>query len=194
MQFNDTTNESGIVQEIKFELGLGNDTNNTIYTLKDIARHSNRALDEVYGIIMAADQTWQFDDTNYTDMSIATTDLNLNQRDYEFDADHLKVQRVEIKDSDGNWKRLQPRDYVRDDRLEGMDDAQDPAGIPKYFDVQGTQLFVFPKASFTVEGGLKVWFQRKADYFVSTDTTKEPGFAKIFHEYIPLFCSHRFRS
>lgn len=181
MQFSDTSNLTGIVEKIDFELGTDSNT----YTLKDKARECNLAMDEVYNIIFKTDQTFQFDDNNSTDLPIATTDLNQNQTDYTFDVDHLKVLRVEVKNSNGDWTRIKEKDLK--DIETSIKDYRDTAGDPQYYDLFGTQIYLYPPSDTTVEGGLRVHFQRSPSQFASTDTTKKPGFASIFHEYIPIY-------
>jgi hypothetical protein len=47
-------------------------------------------------------------------------------------------------------------------------------------------IFLDPIPNYTKEGGLKVLINREASYFTTSDTTKKPGFAGIFHQYLAL--------
>ena len=208
MDFNNTTDNNGIVQDIDF---MVNSTRST-YPLTRIASDANRAMDEVISIILGADGRWQFDDTNYTDLPIGTTNLVINQQDYSFDPEQIDITRVECKDQNGNWQYLAPFDQ-RDLTPPGtanipntgltatgtfggnnysLTDFMSTAGTPIFYDKIATSIFLYPKPSYNSTGGLKVYFQRKPSYFVSTDTTKQPGFAKHLHKIVSLKCAYEY--
>ena len=77
-----------------------------------------------------------------------------------------------------------------------MTDFLENNGTPQYYDKVGNSLMLYPAPNYNrrlveeSEAGLKVYFQRQIDYFTTTDTTKEPGFAKHLHKYVPLYCSY----
>lgn len=208
MDFNNTTEENGIVQDIDF---MVNSTRAT-YSLKRIASDANRAMDEVVSIILGADGRWQFDDTNYTDLPIGTTNLVANQQDYSFDPEQIDITRVECKDQNGMWQYLSPFDQ-RDLTPPGtanipntgltatgtfggnnysLTSFMEQAGTPIFYDKIANSIFLYPKPSYNSSGGLKVYFQRKPYYFQSTDTTTQPGFAKHLHKIIPLKCAYMY--
>lgn len=206
MDFNNTTDNNGIVQDIDF---LVNSTRAT-YPLTRIATDANRAMDEVVTIILGADGRWQFDDTNYTDLPIGTTNLVTDQQDYSFDPEQIDITRVECKDPNGNWIYLVPMDQsdltppsnnplptsglTATGALGGnnfsLTDFMKQSGTPIYYDKIANSIFLYPKPSYNSTGGLKVYFQRKPSYFVSTDTAKQPGFAKHLHKIISLKCAY----
>ena len=192
MTFSNTTNKDGIIQDCEFWLFASNygqitgDTNllNTFTSL------SNRALDSVVTSIFNADDRWQFDDTTYTDYPIATTDLVNSQRDYVLSVSHLKVTRVEIKNDTGDWLKLKPMDLV--DITQARDEFMKEDGQPMYYDKVANSVFLYPASDYNSTGGLRVYYQREPNYFVSTDTTKEAGFASILHRLIPLKACYDF--
>lgn len=55
------------------------DTDSNTYSVVDKTRNFNIALDELTGIIIGCDGTWQWDDTNYTDLPIGTSTLTTSQ-------------------------------------------------------------------------------------------------------------------
>lgn len=208
MDFNNTTTEDGIVQDIDFGVGSTRAT----YPLTRIANDANRAMDDVITIILGADGRWQFDDTNYTDLPIGTTNLVSEQQDYSFDPEQIDVTRVECKDENGNWQYLVPFDQ-RDLTPPGvatipvtgltsvgtlggnnysLTDFMSTSGTPVYYDKIANSIFLYPKPNYNSSGGLKVYFQRKPSYFESTDTTKQPGFAKHLHKIISLKCQYTY--
>lgn len=148
-------------------------------------RRVNSAYEEAIGKVIASDGTWQFDDTNYTDLPIGTKNLVASQQDYTFDTTHLMVERVEVKDASGLWHLLSPLDETQ--VRESLTEYQKTAGMPTEYSLRGSSLFLYPppaSGSVTTTSGLKVYFQRTADVFTSaqvTTGTKVPGIASPFH-------------
>lgn len=187
MVFSDTSTNQGIVQEARWLVGA----NTTSYPIADLTRNINRALDRVVSLIFNAGGRWQWDDSNQTTYPIATTALVSGQQDYTFDVTHLRVHRVEVKDTSGNWHKLEVFD-PKDLGKEALGEFETTNGIPKYYDVIANSVFLYPASNFSQAGSLKVWFQRKGSYFDTTDTTKEPGFAEIFHRHLALSAAYDF--
>ena len=167
-----------LYSDARFWCGIAN-TDTTTYPLADFTRNANFALDRVSSLIM------KWDDTNNTDLPIATTSLVASQQDYGIAVGHLKVLKVRIKDQQGNWVSLDPinRRDLTDSQLTAT------AGDPKRYDKAGNSLFLYPKPSYASSGGLEVQFQRGASYFATTDTTKTPGFATHFHRLVSLYAA-----
>jgi len=177
MVFSDTITEQGIVQDIDFLVN----TDATKFPISDKTRIINRWDEKAVGKMLEADGRWQFGDSNYTDLPIGTTDLTLEQN-YSFSKEFLRVTRVEIKDRSGKWKWLQPMDQ-NDVRRRSITEMGEQEGEPLYYDKLADSIFLYPKPNYTQVAGLKVYYQRTSSPFVATDTTKEPGYASIFHRY-----------
>jgi len=190
MQFSDTTNKTGIIQDVE-TLVFGNygDVTNNTSRLQQITAYCNRACDQITSLILEADYRWQWDDSNNTDLPIGTTALVADQQDYSFDTEHIKITRVELKDGTGAWKLLNPIDQV-DIFNQSLTDFLNSAGTPLYYDKIGTSIFLYPKPSYSQAASLKVYFQRAHNYFATTDTTKTPGFPSIFHRLVPLMAAY----
>lgn len=180
MVFSDSTTKQGIVEEIDF---LANSDSNS-YPITHKTRNINRWLDRVAFLIQSADQMWQWEDTNNTDLPIAVTDLVSGQTDYSIDTTFLKVLKVMIKDSSGNWVEIQPIDIF--DPLYKNLLANTTTGLPSRYDKMGNSIFLFPATNYNSTGGLKIFFQRNVAYFATTDTSKAPGFNPQFHRYLSL--------
>lgn len=181
-----------IKKETQFLLGLENDTNFAIYTKEQITRHSNRALDELTSFILRTDGRWQWDDVNHADLPIAVTDIVSEQSQYTIDTKHLTVDRLELKDANGKWYKLKTIDESDIDiALEEYDKV---AGTPTHYDKQGESLILYPKPNFTQVDSLKIYYSRPASYFTIDDDSKEPGFAEIFHNWIPLWNAFNYAS
>lgn len=181
MQFSNSTTEDAIVQQTW--LLSGTDTNS--YTLKQITSSVNGWLKLVQSWIMGADGRFQYDDSNYTDLPIATTDIVANQDNYSFDSTWLEIIKVECAQdaSVSIFNELKPFD-VKD--VNGYTEFNKTAGQPSYYDVVGSSVILKPASNFNATAGLKFYFKRKANEFVSTDTIKEPGFASPYHRILSL--------
>lgn len=190
MVFNDTSTNQGILQECEsnlFNSVYGSISSNT-NLLQTFTRYANRALDRIVSLIMDADSRWQWDDNNNTDYPIATTNLISGQQDYSFAITQLNIFRIEAMDSNGNFQRLLPID--QSDIQTATTAFQASQGSPIFYDKLANSIFLYPTPSYSTTAGLKVWFQRGASYFATSDTTKEPGFASLFHKLIPLWMSY----
>lgn len=188
MVFSDDTDKYGIVQDIDFWItGRGDVASDC--PIEDKTRNVNRWYDKVVSLILQADNRWEWDDANQTDLPIATTTLVDSQQDYGISGfEFLKISRVEVQDNNGNYHQLTPIS-IEDKRGTAMSEFQKTAGMPKYYDLLGNSVFLYPKPSssdVTLSEGLKVYYQRNVDYFIKTDTTKKPGFAEIFHRILSL--------
>ena len=160
--------------------------NSVSFPVSDITTSSNRALERVTGLIRQAQGRWQWDDSNNPDYAIATTLLVADQQDYELDPTHYQIERVEVKDQDGNWSKLESIDQA-DLYNTSLTDFLKTAGSPQYYDKVGNSIFLYPKPNYGQTASLKVFYERGPDYFETTDTTKQPGFNPLFHSLIPLW-------
>jgi len=182
MVFSNTTTKDGILQEIAtWCFGSSSNDDTTAYPLLDKTRNVNRWYDRAVSLIMQADGNWEWDDVNQTDLPVATTALVANQQDYGLDAAvQYKLLRVEILDNNGDSHQLNQISQT-DKRGTSLTEYKSTAGTPQEYDLVGNSIFLYPKPSYAKTAGLKLHFQRGASYFESTDTTKEPGFNRMFH-------------
>ena len=180
-QFSDTVGKTGIVQQV------GDMTNlDTVqWSTNKIANSVNNWLDKITGYALNTDRNFNWDDTNHTKLPIGTTNLIANQADYSFLVDEqgnkiITLLRIDILSPDGTWTKLTPID--ESDIPVALDEYEKTAGIPKYYDkVADNVIRLYPKPATSVTSGLKFYFQRTPSYFVSTDTTKEPGVSPLLH-------------
>lgn len=171
-------------------------TDSTTYTLAKKARDVNIALDRVLAIIFETGGTWQFDDSNHTDYPIITTNLVSGQRDYSFVTDEagnmiLEVQKVFCSDENGLFREISPVD-VPSGAPSNYYDGLNTGGQPNTYEKNATGIFLDPIPNYNRTLGLKVYISREGSYFTSSDTTKKPGFAGIFHEYLVLHPAYKF--
>lgn len=190
MVFNDTTNNSGLCQEVDALC----DSDTTSYPLKDKTRRINAALEQVVGWILTADGTWQWDDSNYTDLPIGTINLIASQSGYTFNDKFLEIEKVEIKDFNGDWQPLKNIDEL-EEREESLDQMFETDGLPEYYDkISDDTIKLYPAptaATTTLTNGLRVHFRRTAHLFEAdgSDTTAMPGFASPYHVILAYMAS-----
>lgn len=178
MEINSGTNS--IIADIDFWAK----TDGTLYTLAEKIRNANLALDRVTSLIMRSDTTWEWDDSNNTDLPIAVTNLVAGQLDYSLSVNHLKIVKVRIKDRNGVFYTLDPIN-----RRDLSDHELNATGTPRGYDKIGMSIMPYPVPDYSQTAGIEVQFQRVASYFTTDDTTKEPGFAPQFHRLIPLYAA-----
>lgn len=166
-------------------------TNSTSFPIAQVTVEANNALERVASLIMQSDARWQWDDSNNTDLPIATTGLVANQQDYTLAVSHLDILRVEVQDTNGSWRKLIPIDQA-DIYGTSLTDFMKTAGAPYYYDKLGASVFLYPKPNYTQASSLKIWFQRGPSYFAVTDTSKSPGFNVLYHDLIPLWIAYNF--
>lgn len=163
--------------------------NSTSYPTTEITVSANKALERATALIREAEGRWEWDDSNNTDLPIATTDLVADQQDYSLSASHYRIERIELKDAQGNWRLLIPIDQA-DVFDQSLTDFLGTSGTPEYYDKIANSVFLYPKPSYSQSASLKVYYERGPSYFTTSDTTKSPGFNALFHQLIPLWCAY----
>ena len=170
------------------------DADSTSYTAADLLRRVNNALETLVGKIINADGTWQFDDTNFTTLPVATYTLTSGLSSYSFAEEYLDILEVMILTTGGIYQRITPFDpgemNLSWDEWVNSATGTIPSGFPQYYDKLGDSIRLdrSPTATYaTLTAGLKVRFKRTADLFTSaqvTTGTKVPGIASPYHQLI----------
>lgn len=171
-------------------------TTESSYPIADKTRDINLALDRVFALIFQVGGTWQFDDSNHTDYPIITTNIVSGQRDYTFTSDEagnliLDVQKVFVSDENGLFREVTPVD-VPSGAPANYWDGLNTTGQPNSYEKNANGIFLDPIPNYNRTGGLKVYISREGSYFTTSDTTKKPGFAGLFHEYLALRPSYQY--
>lgn len=196
---------SDIVNRIYFLTGTSGDTSASVkgsYPNADVLLAVNSALRNVSSKILMSDLRWRWDDSNQTDLPIATAALVTDQQDYSISTTQLLIERVEIKDESGNWHLLKPIDQslLKDDREKAMTEYRETAGTPVEYDLVGESIFLYPKPDYSQAASLKIHFARGpveyADSDIWTDYTLDgtqtPGFNTLFHDLIALWPAYEY--
>jgi len=158
------------------------DANTTDFPTATRLIYANNAGDHVAGVAIGADGRWQFDDTNFTNLPIGTTDIKSGQQQYQFDDSFLTIQRLEVTDSSGNVTKLTPIDEK--DISIATGEYKPNQGIPSEYDKIGDSIFLYATPNYDLTGGLKAYFQRSLQVITSFDSTV-PGFYLSAHMILP---------
>lgn len=162
-------------------------TNSSSYLDPDLLDDLNIAYSDTTSEIFLTDGRWEWDDTNQTDLPVATAALVAGQQDYTLSAAHLMIDRIEVKPNGSTYTyKLIPRD-VEDPMwgsgILGIDNISQ--GGPIYYDLAQNSVFLYPIPGYSQAASLKIYFKRAQIDFTSGDLstgTISPGFASIFHD------------
>lgn len=178
-------------------------TNTTSFPSTDMAVLANNAIERINSLIIQSDGRWEFDDTNQptTDqgdgtggLPIATTALVASQQDYTFAVSHINVERIELKDEEGNWRKLTPIDQA-DVYDQSVTDFMSGGGTPLYYDKIGNSLVLYPYPDYSQSASLKVFFTRPPIAVLASDissTTLKPGFNALYHDLVALWIAYEY--
>lgn len=184
MQYNSVSDSSGIVQDADFWIA----TDSIKYPIVAKTRSANEWVRKVATWIWQSTGDWEFDDSNQTTLPVATRDMVDEQQDYALPTSAFKIDRCEVKDSNGDFQLITPIDKSEVSES-AMSELLETAGMPVYYDLVGDSIILYPKPSATlttITDGLKLYLSRDISSFTSTDTTKEPGFMPYFHRIISI--------
>src|SRR3990167_2550078 len=184
------------------------DADITSYPLKAVVRRVNSALETLVGLIINADGTWQFDDTNYTTTPVGKQDLTSAEISYSFADEYLEIEEIDILDTGGRYIKITPFDAVEmgvsfeeyfNITFAGSTYTA-PVGFPFYYDKHGDtiRLSAGPTAAnTTLTKGLRARFTRTAKLYTMSNSTTitsgeesvEPGIASPYHQLIAYMSS-----
>jgi hypothetical protein len=177
-------------------------TNVSRYPLADKVIDINLALDAALAIIFAAGGKWKFDDSNNSDYPIITADIVANQRDYTFtndqdgnlilDINKVFLMRVPSSGGTGVYQEIYPVDPASEEGLQTFTDGLNVVAQPYLYQKLGNGIILNTLPPANVSSGLKMYINREASYFTTSDTTKKPGFAGLFHEYLVLRPAYKY--
>ena len=174
------------------------DTDINGYPLKDVVRRINGSLEELTAIIINADGTWQFDDTNYSDAPRGKGTLVEGREYYTFASEYLQIESIDILDLNNLYRRIEPFDphdlnVESPDEYWGVDSSGNPnTGFPEVYDIKGDSIRLYPaptSSQVTLTNGIRVNFKRTIKLFTMSNSTTitsgeeddEPGIPSPFH-------------
>jgi len=191
MEFSNTANSQGLIQDVDFLCR----TNSSSYPTVDKVRNINQAYQDITRLIWECSDTWQYDDSNATDIPKVLTTLTGGTKQYAIPTTAQKIQRVEIKDNAGNWTKLEQIDYK--DLSVALPEYLETAGLPQYYDLIGNYINLYPTPATTYvteSSGMAVYVDRNVTLFTSASTTASPGFSAPFHRILSLQASIDFEN
>ena len=186
MEFSNTSKNSGLVQDVNFHLGLST-ADTSSYPIRDKTRNLNEWYRRANTWIWDAVGTWEYDDSNFTDLPIATGTLVFDRQDYTLPSTAQKIERIEIKDNSGNWRRITAIDKSQVDVA--LTEYYEDSSMPIFYDLMGNSLFLYPKPGtgfVATTSALKVYFSRGISAFSTGDSSTTPGFSENFHRILSL--------
>jgi len=177
MKFNDREKKDGLIQDCEDLLGMEDtaiSADNTL--LRRFTKNLNGWYRRVNSWIWKATSTWEYDDSNYTDLPVATATLVDAQADYELPSSAQKIDRVEVMDNGGIWHKLKPIDKAM---VRGaLDEHRKTNGLPVEYDLVGRSIVLYPTpatAKITAAAGLKIYFSREIEEFGAIKTGTADG-------------------
>lgn len=157
------------------------------YTTTSLTASINRGLERTVALIRQADGRWQWDDTNQTDLPYATTTVNAGTDNITLDPTHYEIDRIEMKLSSATaYTKLIPFDVSDPVCLDAYNSTTQ--GTPVAYDKMGVSLIPYPVPSQSMT--MRLFYRRGTTYFITTDTTKTPGFNPLFHRLLSLWSAY----
>lgn len=195
LQFNSHATNQDLVSEINTIA----DCDNTSYPVVDKTRRVNSALEEIFAFLRTNIRSWPIGDSNFSSLPTGLVTLVNSQEAYQLMGNMVSAGTgvnttnplvnllgASVKNSSGIWQTLQPI-TLSDIFRQGIDPAEyfKTDGLPLYYEKREDFLVLYPApdngVSVTLTNGLKLFYQRTASLFVSTDTTKVPGIDPAYH-------------
>lgn len=172
-------------------------TNSSNYTNADMLIAINNAYNRVASLILRSDDRWSWDDSNQTDLPSATASLVSSQQQYTLATSHLSIDRVEVKDTAGNWTELDQIDQqmLKGAQKQALASYLSTAGKPLQYDLIGASVLLYPMPNYNQSASLKLYFTRGPAEFTSgqlSSGTAVLGFNSLFHELVPLWIAYDF--
>lgn len=157
-------------------------SDNNSYPLNSKARRLNAALDRFVVLAMKA-RNWIYDDSNNANLPIGRTNIIAGQVDYPFATEHLVIEKIFLKDSNGNYDEIFPE--------EGNEATLSNSGngTARRYRFVGSSILLDHTPEHDVEDGIKVLFRRITRRISSADTTQSPGIPSTFHPWLCHYAS-----
>lgn len=197
-QFSNTAEKNGLIQKFERYARLP-DGEVTGTLLKQVTDMINEAFDDIMPLLLSYSDHIRWDDTNHTDAPIGYLDLVSGQADYKIGEDDnsldiLNITKVRILPTatDTDYYELERMTIDDPAVAEAMSPGSQSTGIPSFFVENAGKIFLYPEPNYSATSGIEIFFGREQSYFTSTDTTKEPGIPKPFHNLLALYAAHEY--
>lgn len=186
MIFSDPVNRTGVIQSLE-DLTSTQSSSSSSYTLAVKTKDINLAMDDYQNLVKQVSGTWQVDDTNHTRYPNMKFNLVSGQQDYAFTVDEQgnqvqDIYRVECKDASGNWRLLKAIDEMRLE--DAISTIETQTGTPVQYWKTANGIFLKLAPNYSSVQGIRMFFTRSPNYFVSTDTSKIAGMPNGHQKYL----------
>jgi len=178
--FNDTSTRQGLVQDLRFLSGQDS------LSIEDATRLLNFAVDDYWHLRVSAAGERKPDSTTYTDRPYDTTSVDADTDSIELDNDHLMIDEFQI-DYDGKRYKLDRISATKED--DPVAETYATNGRPKYYDVVGNTLYLYPATDEAITA--HIWYIRQFKHFATTDTTVDIGIPQVHGGYLSLRAAQR---
>lgn len=190
MQFNGNADGQDLISDITFLLG-GVDINR--YLIKDRTRSINERQRMIWSSIFSAYGGWLFMDDNSSDTSTglpyADQTITASQGLYQLPTTALTIIGAEIKYQNATTL-FKLKGLTHEEFLSAGGDATFPTpSTPWAYLPQGDVMRLLPAPNYTQAASLRIYFDAEFLIFTSSDTTKIPGFASVFHRMLSVGAS-----
>lgn len=174
------------LSELRLDTRFLTSTTTDDYSNTDLDRNLNRHYDSFTSFVWENQDTWQFDDSQKGTQPVARTNLEAGRDEYAIPTDARAVQRVEVKNSAGNYIKLS---RLRETKVRtSMDLKQgDTSSMPREFVLKGRSIILYPAPSATettLIAGLQIYVSRSVTLL--SDADDEPGFDREFHRILSI--------
>lgn len=176
MLYNDTSNKTGICQEIDDICG----SNTISYPLEAKNRRLNGALDDYVLLAVKEGSGWSVEDTGETDLPIARHNIASGTADTAFPNELLVIEKVEILTSSTGTV------YSEISNVEQLD-PNAGSGIPREYKKVGNSIILSPTPNYSATLGLRIHYRRGFNYSTlsgSSFTPTSPGIPSVFHMWL----------
>lgn len=175
----------GTIQQLVYNL---TNSDATTYSNTKMLVDLNTWYERTVMTILRSRDDIEFDDANYNNFPIFTSDLVANQQDYSLPATCLKIQRLEIAYDGTTYYKAEPIDIGMISKGTSPTQISQWANTNRpYYDLRYGSFFLYPipLASTSNRSGLKIWIARSINEFTASDLstgTVSPGFDQPFHQ------------
>lgn len=172
------------IDQIRTKVREITNTTTNDYSDASLIRDLNNEMSLIQIKVLTDRGVLEFDDSNYSDLPVATFTITSGTSWYKIVADEnsnnvLTKHKVAVL-KDGKYHDV-PRLQVAEGNQEALTTSK-TADLPTgYYEIGEAIVFAeTPSASTTG----KVWFDRDMDFFSTSDTTKAPGIPTAYHQLI----------
>lgn len=149
----------------------------------------NRGFEDDMPLLLSYTDKPRWDDPNHGDRPVGNIDIVSGQHDYTItvDANSLDILnlleiRILLSASATEYQKLTRLTLNDDLAFNAQSPNPSETGVPTHWLERENTLFLYPKPNYAATNGIKLFFEREQYYFTTSDTTKEPGTPKTFHD------------